>query len=155
MAQLVSLDRRHLFVTSCMYVIPILRCDCFMYVDLLLTVVHTLTDQVFKGWVQRCHNFSLFSLLYTFAHTFIIHSSVAFAELHSIFLHCCRLAESLHWGDKPRIELRPYSSPTRYHLCYAARTLAELRHNLTAPQQIKLPRTETQKQLLCTPHQST
>ncbi len=54
-------------------------------------------------------------MLYTFAHTFIIHKSVEFAELHStvFFFIAVRLAEGLHWGDKTRIELRPYTAALR------------------------------------------
>jgi hypothetical protein len=73
--------------------------------------------------------------------THIHNTSVASAKLRSIFLHffADRSVAGLGWGAKSRNELGPpYSSLTRYHLCYAARTLAELRHTLTAPQLTKL-----------------
>jgi hypothetical protein len=65
-----------------------------------------------KVWSHAATLFSLFLIVYIHTHIHSIDSSVALAELHSIFLIAVRSVECLHWGAEPRIELwTAYSSP--------------------------------------------
>jgi hypothetical protein len=55
-----------------------------------------------KDLVARCNSFFIICI-----HTQIesVHSSITFAELHSICFIAVRSIEGLRWGAEPRIEL--------------------------------------------------
>jgi hypothetical protein len=100
-----------------------------------------------EGLVARCHSFLFTLIILVCMHTHVrsIHSSVTFAALHSIFLHCFPIMRGLPQGAEPRIELGAALQQLDVIPSGLRRTLSELRRTVfwasPLPHPVELRRT--------------